>query len=1128
MAIVNTHINRLVVSGLKLLLGLLWLFIGKEVVDSLLEPANAVHAYWFISGMMLGLVFNAIFSFIREILVIFDVVTLNRDITEKVYHEILNESSVAVAIKNIKGQYIYVNDYFCEIFGVTKNYIAGKMDDCFMDEIEVMKCQQEDDWVLSEIKQHQHEEELMVGGQTRHYETVKTPLYKNKKLIGLYIIRRDISVQYSLEAKNKELDRRYKRLFDDLPFPTMMLDVKTTLAAEFNPALLDMLGYKRGEFFRTRLGLYMAEDGQEITEFINKLVEDKGGIRSIQLISKNKDVFDVEAHFKVVEIKNNTYLHAIFRDVTENKQTTNDLIRSKQNYYTLFNHANDAIFIIDPETLAIVDANELAYIWLGYGEGELNNLSIYDIDKAGLEKITREKLSELAQHKDILFEHEMCTYQGDVVAVEISAHTVVYGNKLAYQYVVRDISERKVAEWALRESEDRYWSMFENNSSIMLVIDPVRNIIEDANVAAIEFYKKNKEELVGKNFNTISLSEDDFFAEKNTHSVKPKLYESTHKIGGDVRFVEVSQAPIEIHGRELRFVIVRDITDSKEVVSQLNLAQRMFASSSESVMVLDSEQRIVSVNDAMLQMSGYDEAELSGQKPEIILADTKNFFITEKISAELEANGVWKGVVWNRRKTGESYSVNTHIELIKSLEDNKKKYVMMMTRANSRSSQQQLPDLHRDNMIGLADKDHYVDRLEYALKRSKRSGKYIAVVIIDIRRFYELNKRDGFDVGDQLLRTVGRRLQFVSRESDYVSHFGADKFAMLLEEIVDVNKINIVAQKILSTLSENYQVGDELYDLIFSIGISLFPEDGAEANDLIEKAEVALLASKLQAASNYHLYSTELNEKAKIWWDYEVQLHKALKNDQFRLFFLPQFNVNEKSLSAIEVLLRWEHPEKGLLEPAELLVEAENTGFIVAIGDWVIRQACAELSRLQKAGSTIPEIVINISALQLDENFLEFLQQVCDEESVSISQIAMDMNESAMHSLSYDQIAIIELLRKAGVKFQIDNFGKGSTPISLLLDIGFDRVKMDARLINQLAVSDKARRHCEMMHAMSEVMGFKIIAEGVEAESQLIELKKIKCEFAQGHYFSEAMDLLQLNEYLKKVPILSPDHELTE
>lgn len=1118
MGIVNAYIGRLAVAGLKLLLGLLWMFVGRDVVDNWNISSNPEHIYWFISGLVLGLVLHAIFVFVHEILVILDFITLEKDLTEKVYHQTLNDSKVAIAIKNTKGKYVYVNDFFCETFGVTKQYIAGKADDSFMNEIEVLKCQQEDEKVLIDKEITQHKESINVDDNIRYFQTTKTPLYKKNKLIGLYIVRKDITERIIIEEKNTDLNKRYQRLFDDLPFPTMMLDVSTTLAIEFNDALLTMLGYKKGEFFRTRLGIYIEEQDEGVVEFINHLVEEKGGVRRIRLISKDKNRFDVEAHFKLVVFKAKKYLHTIFRDVTESVRATDDLIKSKKNYYTLFNHANDAIFIIDPETLAIVDANELAYIWLGYDDGELNSLSIYDIDKAGLEKITREKLSELSQHKDILFEHEMCTYQGDVVPVEISAHTVIYGDKLAYQYVVRDISERKVAEWALRESEDRYWTMFENNSSIMLVVDPERKVIEDANEAAIKFYKIKKENLIGISFQDLCVGGDSHLNEKEAGVVKQTLYESTHKIGNDeIRFVEVNEAPIEIHGRELIFIIVRDVTDSKEVVSQLNLAHRMLASSSESVMVLDTNQKIISVNKALLDMTGFEESELTGNNPETILANHKRVLLTEKVNFEIEKNGHWKGTIWNRRKTGESYPVNLHIELIKNKEENNHKYVLMMTRRSSHNSVSQVPDLHQNNMIGLADKEHFIDRLGYALKRSKRSGKYIAIVIVDIRRFYELNKRDGFDVGDQLLRTVGKRLQFMSRESDYVSHFGGDTFAMLLEEIVDLDKINIVAQKVLSTLSENYQVDDELYDLIFAIGVSLFPEDGDEACDLIEKAEDALSTAKLENKSSYCLYSNELNAKAKEWWDFERRLHDALKNEEFKIYFLPQFNIKDDTLSAVEVLLRWDHPEKGLLEPAELLVQAEKTGFIVAIGDWVIRQACYDLNKLQSLGYVIPELVINISALQIDENFLGHLQQVCNDELISIDQIALDMTEAAMHKLSFEQIDIIDQLRKAGVKFQIDDFGKGATSISVLLDVGFDRVKMDARLINQITSSEKARKHCNMVHAMSEVLNFKIIAEGVEEENQVTELKKMECDFAQGHYFCEAMDIEDFTIYLNNI-----------
>ena len=1118
MSIVNSYISRLGVAGLQLLLGLLWMFFGRDVVVNWNIVANGELLFWFISGMVIGLVIHAVFVFVRELLVILDFITLERDLTEKVYHDTLNENGVAIAIKDTNGRYIYVNDYFCEIFGVTKNYIAGKKDDSFMDEIEVLKCLQEDEKVLKKKIKVEHEEAVKVDGQSRYFKTTKTPLYKKGKLIGLYVVRKDNSEQILLEEKNKELNRRYKRLFDDLPFPTMMLDVTTTLATEFNNALLDMLGYKRGEFFRTRLGLYIREEGDDTVEFINKIVEQGGGVRLIQLVSKDKDVFDVEAHFKVVEQKEKKFLHVIFRDITENRQATDDLIKSKQNYYTLFNHANDAIFIIDPETMAIVDANELAYLWLGYDEGELSTLSIFDIDKAGLEKVTREKLAELSQHKDILFEHEMCTYQGDTVPVEISAHSVIYGNKLAYQYVVRDISERKVAEWALRESEDRYWTMFESNSSMMLVLDPLRNVIEDANSSAISFYKFKREDLIGKDYSLINISSGKTEETPAPTSAVPLLYEATHKLSdNEIRIVEVSEAPIEIHGRELCFVIVRDITDSKEVVNQLNLAERMFASSSEAAIVLDSSYKIIAVNNAGVEMTGYDEEELKSQCPEIILADQKRSVFSDQVKYDLEKNGLWKGTVWNRKKSGENYPVQLHIELIKNRDENKQKYVLMMTVGNALSYEGGSGSLYLNNMIGLADKEHFMDRLGYALKRSMRSGKYLAILIIDIRRFFELNKRDGFDTGDELLKKVGKRLKFTSRNSDYVSHFGADKFAMLLEDLGDINKINIIAQKILSTLSESYYANEEIYDLVFAVGISLFPEDGDNASELIEKAGSALVSAKLEKESSYHLYSHELQAKSKVWWDFERRLHNALKNKEFKLFFLPQFDIENNALSAIEVLLRWDHPEKGLLEPGELLVEAEKSGFIVAIGDWVIREACNALNSLQSQGYEIPELVINVSPLQIDENFLQYLQEVCNEEKILLDKIALDMTEGSLLTLSFEQIEVIEALRKNGIKFQIDDFGKGTSTISTLLNIGFDRVKVDARLINQLVNSEKARKHCHMVHAMSEVLEFKIIAEGVEEENQLKELKKMKCDFAQGHLFSEALNVEELINYLKKL-----------
>lgn len=1114
MEIVSPYIKSLVVSALKLLLGILWLFLGNDVVASWNVGTDGDNVYWFISGLVLGLVFHAIFVFIKDILLLFELISTDRNTLQSTFKEILNDNKYAVALKNLDRRYLYANELFCDLHGISSDQLRGKTDAVFMDEIDVMKCEHEDDQVISEHKIIESELVLDKGGVKNYFIVVKKPLLdKKNKIRGIVIYRKDISDVFDLKQQFNVLKTKYKRLFDDLPFPTMLLDPVTTLPVEFNNALLDMLGYKRGEFFRTRFGLYIGENDDETSlDFINRIMKEKGGVRNISMFGKNKEHYDVEAHFKLVSLKEKELLHVIFRDITENKKATDALVQSEQNYHTLFNHANDAIFIVDPETLSIVDANELAYIWLGYDEGELNSLSIFDIDKAGLEEVTREKLAELAKHKDVLFEHEMCTYEGDIVPVEISAHTVIYANKLAYQYVVRDISERKVAEWALRESEERYWQMFENNGSIMLVTDPVRGTIEDANEAAVRFYKINKDDMVGMAYGQLTVS-----TEKNEHGQPRQLYEATHRLGNDeIRNVEINEAPIEIHGRVLSFNIIRDISINKEVEKQLSLANRMIESSAESVLVIDAAEKIMSVNRAFIEISGYSEQELLKQPAEIMLADTRAKVLNDEIKAELKKEGRWKGEVWNRRKGGESYAVILSIEEVRDHKGQGQKYVLMMM--------PKLAGWHYDssdewkthsNLTGLPDRNHFADRLNYALKKSRRSGKYIAIMLVDIRRFYQVNQRDGFDTGDKLLRSVAKRMQFMTRESDYVAHFQADKFAMLLEDLADIQKVNIVSQKALSTLIETYQVGEEFYDLTFAIGISIFPEDGEDARVLLEHAESALMSAKMQNKNCFTLYSTKLNEKARNSWNIEKGLHDALKNKEFSLLFLPQFSLQDDSLSALEVLLRWQHPSRGLLEPAEFLVDAEYTGFIVAIGDWVMREACYLVRKLSEIGIEVPELVINVSASQIDEDFPEFIEQVCAEQRVDVNKIALDMQESSVLKLSHDQHDVINVLRDKGVKIQIDDFGKGSSTLAMLLELGIDRVKMDARLINHLLEDEKVQRHCELVHALSNVLGFKIIAEGVEQAHQVTELKRLQCDFAQGHYYARAMDFESLLEFIQ-------------
>lgn len=1133
MHIFTTHIGRLIVAALKLLLGVLWLFTGDLVIQNWgYEDYNSM-LYWFINGAVLGIVIHGLYGFVKELLFMFDIIPDEHYYPLSVFNKVIDENNYGVCLKSLEGKYLLANNRYCDIHGIDADQLLGKTDHQFMEAHAAIKSRQDEDKVIKTNKPLVEEIDVHQDGTVQNFRVTKS-LLKNDRghAVGVYIVYKDITDYVEIQNRSRVLEDRYRRLFDELPYPAMLLDPVTTLASEFNDAMLEMLGYKRGEFMRTRMGLYLAEEqAEDAIDFIDKLIKQQGGVLELKLVTKDKNEVDVEAHFRLINIRNNDYLHTIFRDITENKQATQALIESEQNYHTLFNHANDAIFIIDPITMAILDANELAYIWLGYDADELKALTIFDVDKAGLESVTREKLNELAQHKEVLFEHELCSYQGDIVPVEISAHPVIYNQKLAYEYVVRDISERKVAEWALKESEERYWQMFEYNSAIMLVIDPVRRTIEDANDSAVRFYHIPKGQLIGSSFDNICLvSSKPRASEGIDNNINSKsFYEATHKLGNnDIRFVEVNEAPIEIHGRQLNFTIIRDVTKIKEAANQIELANKMLDSTSEGVLVVNTDFNVVSVNNAFKAITGFTDGDLISKSPDLILADKKVQLFSDDVNAALIKHGFWKGQIWNRRINGETYAVKVRIEAIKDAFNKIQKYVVMilpMAQLDNDKSNDLPEKLHHSNITQLPSKNLFVDRLIYALEKVRRSGAHIAVMLVNVKGFKTFNQHYGFDVGDAILQILASRLKFITRESDYVAHFGADNFAVLLEDLADIQKTNIVAQKILTTVDEPYHVDELSLKPEFSIGVSLYPEDGHGAKQLLERAEFALGQARQDNSSCYFMSSPILNKGAKNWWDAEKNLHNALRNQEFELYYLPQFDLKNDVVSSIECLLRWNHTKRGLVEPRDFIANAEATGFIVAIGDWVIREACFRTAELQRKNIFIPEITINISSRQLDENFVEFLSETAKQNGIELQRIALDLTEDALPTLTHEQKQVLRTLKDHGVKIQIDDFGRGNTSLSMMLECPCDCIKLDQRVIDGILDNPKSGQLCSMVHSLAEVLDFKIIAEGVETDKQVDALRELQCNDVQGHQFSLVLSFSELCEFLNNKTIKRMQHE---
>jgi diguanylate cyclase (GGDEF)-like protein/PAS domain S-box-containing protein len=1119
----DKNASRLIVSAVAVFLAIIWMFLGQDITHALVPDALEEKVYIFVSGIIFSLGFIGIAAFIKTILCFSEFVIEKESLPLLLYRGILEEDSEGVFFKDKKGRYQIINNIAQQVLGMEHKDVIGFMDKQLHGPAQTHKISLEDKKVLKYGETIHWETEKDTGSGKDAFLCRKSPCRNKKgKIIGITGLCKNITILKTFQNLNFELEERYRRLFDKLPYPVMVLDTITMLPLTFNNSMCAMLKYKKEEFSKLRISVHITDEDVESFRFlITDLLQSGGGEFELQLRTKEKDVVEVSGYAQEMLIEDKRYLHILLHDVTETKKSTTELIGSELKYRSIFENANDAIIIVNVKTLQIIDANEIAIKFLGYNRGDITELNLLDLDASGDHSETQEQLNNLEIYNHVLYEHEIKNRKGERFVVDINSHKVNYGDEEVYHFVIRNITKRKETEKALKESERRYRQMFESNQAIKLVINPDLHTIEDANPAAAEFYGYELNEFRGMSLSKINILSEEKLTKliKNSKEQGMSFYSCPHRLStGEIRFVEVRDGSMEIDSRTLLYSIIHDVTASKRAEDQLVLASKMFDCSTDAVMITDKNNCVISVNKAFADITGYQQSEMLDNEPGIIMAHRDDNLLSADVLAVIEKEGQWKGEVWHRLKNGETRPLKATINIIKDDDGEIINHVVLMSPImTDHTDDEKLAVSHCIGLTQLPDKTLFMDRLHKAIERSQRSEKQLAVLLIDFKGFTRINEEFGYDAGDRILQSIAKRLQYNFRESDTVAHFASDDFAVLLEDLADIQQTGIVAQKIISTLAEDYLVDGELIKLDVSIGISVSPEDGVKANDLMVKASQALIEAQKKMDSNFRLTTTLLNENAHKWLKTDEGLHLALKNDEFVVCYLPQIDTkNGNKIEAMEALVRWRHERKGLLLPLQFLPNAEQSGFITAIGFKVIDKAFEQFKIWQDNKLEINKLWLNICQSQLDFDLAEYLVLKCDECGIAYNKIALDFTESKFITSSPEQNKILRDLQDQGFYICIDDFGSGVASLGCLLQCPIDAIKIDPDIVARSHSNTEAKNLLVGLVALSEKLSIEVIVEGVEDEAQVKELKELGCYHMQGYYFSQPLEVDQVASFVKE------------
>jgi diguanylate cyclase (GGDEF)-like protein/PAS domain S-box-containing protein len=555
------------------------------------------------------------------------------------------------------------------------------------------------------------------------------------------------------------------------------------------------------------------------------------------------------------------------------------------------------------------------------------------------------------------------------------------------------------------------------------------------------------------------------------------------------------------------------------VRQQLLLAASVFDSSREGILITDAEQRILRANAAFSRLTGYPEAEVLGNTPRILQSGLQSPEFYTQLKADLESRGYWQGEVLDRRRDGKIVPVLLSISVVKDAEGEVIHYVALhadISRIKESEARLEYQARH-DHLTGLANRLMLHLRVEHALERARRDGTPLALLMLDLDRFKDVNDSFGHLMGDALLRDVAERLIRRVRNADTVSRLGGDEFTVLLETIDDPAEAARVAEDLIHALNEPFRLpnGNEVV-VGATVGIAIFPDHGDSEEALLQGADAALYQAKAEGRGRYRFFSDALTRAARERIALETCLRRAIAQEELCVHFQPQIDIASGAIVGAEALVRWQNPKEGLVLPGRFIPVAEQSGLIEAIGEWVLRETCRQGQRWIAAGLPALTLAVNVSSRQiLRGDLAEKIGRILAETGFPPQRLELEMTESTLMEHGAHVLEILGSLRALGIRLAIDDFGTGYSSLAYLKRFPLDVIKIDKSFVDDIPRLSDDMEIAATIIAMARTLRLKVMAEGVETQAQLDFLRQQGCDFYQGYLMSRPVPIDEFTQMLE-------------
>ncbi len=952
------------------------------------------------------------------------------------------------------------------------------------------------------------------------------------EIVGVVLVFSDVTEQYRAQEALRAGERRFRSYFDQ-PLVGIAITSPEKGWIEANEHLCEMLGYGNDELVRLTWAEFTHPDdlAADVMQFERVMRGDIDGYAiDKRFLRKDRSVISVFLSVRCVRKADGSvdYFVALLQDITGRKRIEAELQKSEERWKFAIEGSGDGLWDWNIRTDRAFYSPRYKQMF-GYADADIGTTSdewskrIHPDDAPGVVAAIKPYMdgkpgSASVEFRMLCQDGSWMWTLGRGLVVERDAD----GKPLRMIGTTTDISRRKRAENALRQSEARYRTMFDSAPEGVWMIDPDRRTTE-VNERMCDLVGYSREELLGRNPAELADEENGRIFEEKARIVpnrQTRTYEIAlrhrdgHNIRTEFRATNLFNEDGSVMG-VMAFVV--DLTVRKQAEERLQLAASVFGHAREGIVITDAQGTIVDVNGAFTRITGYGREEAVGQNPSMLKSGRQDAAFYEVMWRDLKEQGHWSGEIWNRCKDGEVYAELLTISAVRDGAGAVQQYVGLFSDITAiKQHQSELEHIaHYDALTNLPNRVLLADRLQQAMAQAQRRGQQLAVVYLDLDGFKAINDRHGHEVGDQVLITLARRMKQALREGDSLARLGGDEFVAVLIDLDDMAASRPMLSRLLAACAQGVQVAELGLQVSASLGVTFYPQSQEiDADQLLRQADQAMYQAKMAGKNRYHLFDAEQDSSIRGRHESLERIRMALEDHEFVLHYQPKVNMRSGQIIGAEALIRWQHPEKGLLPPAMFLSVIEDHALTVDIGEWVIDTALTQMELWQAAGLDM-RVSINVGARQLQQgDFVDRLKFILARHpSVKSSHLELEVLEtSALEDIA--QVSqVIEACAQIGVKFALDDFGTGYSSLTYLKRLRVAMLKIDQSFVRDMLEDPDDLAILEGIIGLAEAFRREVIAEGVETVEHGSALLQLGCELAQGYGIARPMPAGQMHQW---------------